>query len=203
MSPRIALFGGTFDPIHCGHLDLARRAVEALALDRVIFLPCRTSPHKLGIESAPAADRLAMARLATAELPWAEVDDFDLTRPPPSWSYRTAEEMAGRFPGAQLFWLMGADQWRALPRWREPERLARTVEFIVSSRDGQPEPHPPWTLHSIGGSHPASATAIRASALAGELLTDWLPPAVAAYILDHRLYLRADPPDPGQIATTL
>ncbi|MCH1922193.1 hypothetical protein L9G15_22580, partial [Shewanella sp. A3A] len=81
-----------------------------------------------------------MALLATRELPWAVVDDFDLSRPPPSYTYETAEEMTRRFPDARLFWLMGADQWRALPRWKEPERLAGLVEFIFFARDGEPAP---------------------------------------------------------------
>ncbi len=186
--PRIALFGGTFDPIHQGHLEIARRAVDALALDRVIFLPCRTSPHKIGVESAPAADRLEMVRLATEDLPWAVVDDFDLVSPPPSYSYRTAEEMARRFPGARLFWLMGADQWRALPRWKEPDRLAAAVGFIVFARDGEPEPHPPWRLHFLAGGHPASATRIRESVAAGTIPMDWLPEKVAAHIARRGLY---------------
>lgn len=188
MSTRIALFGGTFDPIHLGHLEIAKRAAEALQLDRVIFLPCHTSPHKTGIETAPAADRLEMARLATRELSWAEVDDYDLTAPAPSYSYRTAEEMASRHPGARLYWLMGADQWRALPRWAEPQRLASVVEFIVFARDGAPLPHPGWTMHFLKGEHPASATEIRRRLRHGEDAGEWLPEAVATYISRHRLY---------------
>jgi nicotinate-nucleotide adenylyltransferase len=185
---RIALFGGTFDPIHLGHLEIAQRAVAALGLDRVIFLPCRVSPHKIGVQSAAAEHRLAMARLATADLPWAEVDDFDLVSPPPSYSYVTAEEMQRRYPGAQLFWLMGADQWRALPRWRNPERLAGICEFLVFARDGEPSPQPPWKMHFLPGTHPASATEIRAALSTGGS-SDWLPAPVTAYIRQHGLYL--------------
>ena len=185
---RIALFGGTFDPIHTGHLEIARRAKEALALDEVRFLPCHTSPHKIGISTASPADRLEMVRLATAGLPWAVVDDHDLTTGQPAYSYRTAEEMARRYPGARLFWLMGADQWRALPRWQEPERLAKTVEFIVAARDGIPGPHPGWRMQVIGGVHPASATAIRAALAAGEDPGAWVPLPVADYIRQRGLY---------------
>lgn len=190
MSPsRIALFGGTFDPIHAGHLDIARRAVTALSLDRVIFLPCHTSPHKIGVPSAPPEDRLEMVRLATRGLTWAETDDFDLRRPPPSYSYETAEEMARRHPGARLFWLMGADQWRALPRWKNPDRLASSVEFIVFARNGAPAAHPSWRMHAIGGTHPASATRIREELAAGRSVPDgWLPEAVASHITDRGLY---------------
>lgn len=185
---RIALFGGTFDPIHLGHLEIARRAKDLLELDEVRFLPCHTSPHKVGVASAPAEDRLAMVRLATRELPWAVVDDHDLSRPPPSYSYETADEMARRFPGARLFWLMGADQWRALPRWKHPERLAELVEFIVFSRDGEPEPHAGWTMHFLAGTHPASATTIRAALAAGKVDLPWLDPVVAAHVRQRGLY---------------
>jgi len=187
-SRRIALFGGTFDPIHRGHLQIATLAKEALDLDEVRFLPCHTSPHKVGVLTAPPADRMKMVRLATADLPWAVVDSHDLDCPQPAYSYRTAEEMARRFPGATLFWLMGTDQWRALPRWKEPERLARVVEFIVFARDGMPEPHPGWRMHLISGQHPASSTEIRLAVAEGTGTGDWLPPKVADYIRFKGLY---------------
>lgn len=190
---RIALFGGTFDPIHLGHVEIASRARERLALDEVRFLPCHTSPHKQGIVSAPAADRLKMVRLATQSLSWAVVDDFDLNRPAPSYSYETAEEMARRFPQARLYWLMGADQWRALPRWKNPERLAEMVDFIVFSRDGEPEPRPGYRMEYLPGTHPASATAIREAFSAGASDHPWLDRAVASYVAERGLYR----PTPG------
>lgn len=185
---RIALFGGTFDPIHLGHMEIATKAREAMALDEIRFLPCHTSPHKTGATSAPPEDRLEMARLATRDLAWATVDDFDLLRPPPSYSHETAEEMARRFPGAKLFWIMGADQWRALPRWKKPDRLAGLVEFIVFARDGVPEPHPGWRMHFLAGTHPASATVIREELGAGRRALPWLDPAVEDFIRQRRLY---------------
>ena len=94
---RIALFGGTFDPIHLGHVEIARRAKVLLDLDEVRFLPCHTSPHKIGVSSAPAADRLEMARLATRDLPGAVVVDFDLSRPPPHTPMRLPKKWRGAF----------------------------------------------------------------------------------------------------------
>ncbi len=181
---RIGLFGGTFDPVHLGHIHLAGLARDALRLDEIRFIPCRISPHKSGGDPASAADRLAMLEIATRGMPWAVVDDSELTRPGPSFSYRTAEEMAGKFPGARLFWIMGGDQWRALPKWERPERLAAAVEFAVLPRGGPvPEPRPGFRLHVIPGGHPASATAIRAGNA-----PDFLDPAVAAWISDHGIY---------------
>lgn len=183
----ICLFGGTFDPIHLGHIHIAKAARDALGIDKVIFLPCRQSPHKTGVQHASEEDRLAMCRLATAPYDWAEVDDHDLVTAPPCYSWRTAESMAGKFPQARLFWLMGTDQWQALSEWNRPEHLAGLVEFIVFTRGDTPEPKPGYRLHPIPGNHPASATAIRASAVKN-LRTDWLAADVTNYIHDHHLY---------------
>jgi len=184
---KICLFGGTFDPIHLGHTHIAEKAVEQLGLDRVIFLPCRQSPHKTGQRHASSGDRLAMCQLATAELPWAEVDEFDLVTPPPSYSWRTAEAMRQKYPSAQLYWLMGTDQWEMLPRWSHPEKLARLVEFIVFTRGTPPQPRPGFQMHSISGNHPASATAIRKHALS-ENSKHWLNPKVRDYLVKKALY---------------
>jgi nicotinate-nucleotide adenylyltransferase len=185
---KIALFGGTFDPVHCGHIHLAEVAREKLHLDEVRFLPCRISPHKLDSEPTSAEDRLEMLRLATAKLPWAVVDDFEIRREGPSYSWQTAEAMAAKFPGARLFWIMGGDQWRALPTWARPERLAACVEFIVFEREGEPQPHEGFRLHALDGGHPASATAIREAIAGGEKAHPWLDPAVERYIREQRIY---------------
>lgn len=185
---KIALFGGTFDPVHLGHVALADCARRALALDEIRFLPCRISPHKTGTTPTPAAERLEMLRLATAALPWAVVDDFEVRREGPSFSYQTAEALAARFPGARLFWIMGGDQWVTLPTWRHPERLAALVEFIVFGRGHLPLPHEGYVLHAMEDRHPASATAIRAALARGELNHPWLAPPVACWIDAYGLY---------------
>jgi nicotinate-nucleotide adenylyltransferase len=186
---RIALFGGTFDPVHEGHLFLAEQARAALALDEVRFLPCRLSPHKLGTRPTAAADRLAMLRLATADLPWAVVDDLEIQRAGVSFSYQTAEAIQAAWPSARLFWIMGGDQWRALPDWREPERLAACVEFIVLARGAEsPLPRAGYTMHRVTGEHPASASAIREAIHLGKPHPPWLAPGVAEWIERHQLY---------------
>jgi nicotinate-nucleotide adenylyltransferase len=129
-----------------------------------------------------------MLRLATQELPWAVVDDCEIAREGPSFSYQTAEAMAARFPGAKLFWIMGSDQWDALPAWAETKRLAACVEFIVFDRGNHPQPRAGYALHVVEGVHPASATEIREAIAAGESAHPWLAPDVARWIGGHRLY---------------
>ncbi|MCF7675706.1 MAG: nicotinate (nicotinamide) nucleotide adenylyltransferase [Akkermansiaceae bacterium] len=186
---KIALFGGTFDPVHQGHLHLADCARRALGLDEVWFMPCRLSPHKAGSQPTAGADRLEMLRLATADLAWAKVVDFELEREGVSYSYQTAEALCGSRPELRWFWIMGGDQWQVLPQWRHPERLAACVEFIVFERDLHPvEPRAGFRLHRVAGDHPASATAIRAALREGRAGHPWLPPAVADWIAAHGIY---------------
>ena len=184
---RIALFGGSFDPVHLGHVHIARAAVEALDLNLVLFIPCRQSPHKARGTVASESDRLEMLELATAGLPWARVSDIETYLPPPSYTWITAETMDEIFPEDRLFWLMGEDQWQVVETWARPDRLAELVEFIVHSRGGHPAPKPGFRAHFIRGDHPASASAIRRDA-PHRLHSEWLHPDVASYIADRGLY---------------
>lgn len=185
---KIALFGGTFDPVHLGHIHLARLAHEALSLDEVRFLPCKISPHKSGTTPASSEDRLQMLELATAALPWAVVDDFEITHQGPSFSYQTAEAMLKRFPTDRLFWIMGGDQFAALPSWKHPEKLSQCVEFIVLSRGDAVQVQENFRHHSVSGEHPASATAIRSAFANGANSHPWLDPQVSAWIAKNHLY---------------
>lgn len=179
---KIGIFGGTFDPIHLGHVHLADLARIAVGLDEVRFIPCKISPHKTGSHPASPTDRLEMLKLATANLPWAVVDDIELTSNEPNFSYRTAERLHERFPEDQLFWIMGGDQWAALPTWKHPERLSALVQFIVLARNDVPAPREGHRMHLVRGEHPASSTAIRK----GDLTH--LQDAVRHYITGRSLY---------------
>lgn len=185
---KIALFGGTFDPVHIGHVFMAETARNVLSLDEIRFLPCRVSPFKTGSAPTDAADRLEMLRLATADLPGAVVDDYEVKREGPSYSWQTAEAMRERFPNSKLFWIMGTDQWDVLPSWANPERLAACVEFIVFARGTPPLPREGYRLHVVHGEHPASATAIREAIARGENAHPWLHPDVARWIEARGLY---------------
>jgi len=187
---RICLFGGTFDPVHLGHSHIAKAAIRELNLDSLIFLPCRQSPHKSGQKHASGKHRLEMTRLATTNIPSASVDEFDLIGPEPCYSWRTAEHMQKLYPDSRLFWLMGTDQWQALPRWNRPDYLASMVEFIVFTRGETPEARKGYQMHSIQGNHPASATAIRKaiSEQTLETVDTWLQPEILNYIKQYQLY---------------
>lgn len=156
-------------------------------MDKVIFLPCRQSPHKLSKQNAADKHRLHMCQLATANLPWAEVDDFDLISPPPSYSWRTAEEMKARYPDAELFWLMGTDQWDSLHRWNNIEHLTELVQFIVFTRGSSPSKKEGLTCTPLYGSHLASATKIRNTLQSPQSIA-WLHPNVAKYMAEKELY---------------
>jgi nicotinate-nucleotide adenylyltransferase len=186
---KIAFFGGTFDPVHIGHLHLATLAKDSLGLDQVRFLPCQISPHKPGSKPAGGDDRLEMLRRATANLPWAVVDDFEIIQTTgPSFSYLTAETMALRHPSARRFWIMGGDQWDSLPRWKHPERLSACMEFIVLARGNSPQPRPGFRLHVVEGQHPASSSAIRGAISNGQKNHPWLPAGVADWIESRKIY---------------
>lgn len=131
-----------------------------------------------------------MLRLALADAPWAEVDSFDLTAPPPSHSIRTAEHFRNLHPDSELSWILGNDQWDALPRWHQPERLAHLLHFVVFSRNARPTPRPGWKMSHLPGVHPASSTTLRECFATGSPPPPWLHPDVLAYIRQHQLYIR-------------
>ena len=136
---RIGLFGGSFDPVHIGHLLVAQAACEELALDRLFFLPAAQSPFKPGTEPAPAALRLRMLRLALAGRVHYEID--------------TLRDYARRFPQSELFYLIGADHVPTLPKWRDAAALAKLARFIVIPRPGEvrAEAPPPFQLSQLNG----------------------------------------------------
>jgi nicotinate-nucleotide adenylyltransferase len=191
---KIGFLGGSFDPVHHGHLVAARDAREACALDRVIFVPAAQAPLKPAAVCAPAADRLAMLRAAVAGEQGFAVSDHELRRGGVSYTVDTARFFQAEFPGARLFWIIGTDQLAQLPHWKDLPALARQVEFIVITRPGYVWRRPAGLpralrLHRCAG-HTAgvSSTELRARAGAG-LPLNWLAPEkVVAHIRRRRLY---------------
>lgn len=189
---RIGLFGGTFDPVHLGHLLVARAACEELGLERLFFIPAAQSPFKPGVEPAPAAWRLRLLRLALAGEPRYEVDEQEVRRGGISYTIETVRDYAARFPEAELFYLIGGDHLATLPQWREADALARLVQFVVIPRPGQTigPPPPPFRVRALSGFPLAlSASQVRARARAGLPLEPLVPAAVAEAIRNNGLYL--------------
>jgi nicotinate-nucleotide adenylyltransferase len=132
---RLGLFGGTFDPIHMGHLILAEACREACGLDKVWFVVAGEPPHKPG-DRTSVADRLEMARIAIAGHPAFEVSELETRRPGPHFSVETLEEVQRERPADELFFLIGADSLADLPQWREPERIVSMATVVVVDRPG-------------------------------------------------------------------
>ena len=189
---KIGLLGGSFDPVHLGHLLVARAAREELGLDKVCFIPAAQSPFKPGTPPAPAPERLRLLRLALAGETGCEMDDLEIRRGGVSYTVDTLRHYAEKFPGAELFYLIGADQTAQLPQWREAAELARLAQFVVAPRPGEsPAALPaPFRGRALRGFPLAvSSSEIRARVKAGLPVTRLTPAAVAEAIANNRLYL--------------
>jgi nicotinate-nucleotide adenylyltransferase len=188
---RLGLYGGTFDPVHHGHLLLARDVLEQLHLDAIIFVPCAQSPFKSRKPRGTDAQRLAMLRLAVKTNDRFWVTRCELDRPAPSYAIDTALEIRQAFPRAKLFWLIGADQLADLDRWHQSADLRARVTFVLLPRKDGAAATPPENVLSLPQPRRVdiSATEIR-HRVKSRLPIDHLVPApIAAYIKRHGLYL--------------
>ena len=188
---RIGLFGGSFDPVHLGHLLVAQAAREELSLGRLSFIPAAQSPFKPGREPAPAAARLRWLRLALAGEAAYEVDDQEVRRGGVSYTIDTVRGYAERFPQAELFYLIGADHVAKLPQWRAAEELARLVEFVVIPRPGQQAvsaPGPFRLRYLRGIPLGVSSSLVRERVKAGQAIRHLVPPAVAEAVGQEGYY---------------
>jgi nicotinate-nucleotide adenylyltransferase len=189
---KIGLFGGSFDPVHFGHLLVAQAAREEMGLARVFFILAAQSPFKPDSQPAPASDRLRLLRLALAGDPSAEVDDQEIRRGGVSYTIDTVRQYKRNFAGAELFYLIGADQCAQLPLWREALELAGLVEFVVIPRPGEDAPRlaAPFRGRALRGFPLGlSSSEIRARCREGLPIMRLTPPAVAEAIKNYRLYL--------------
>ncbi len=197
---RIALFGGTFDPPHRGHLAVASAAADAFHLDTVLFAPAGLQPLKSNIPVTPFADRLAMTTLACLPDTRFGVSNLDAPRPDgtPNYTVHTLTALQHLLPDATLFNLVGADSFLGLPHWYHADRLLELVDWIVVSRPGFPltdlsalglTPPQRTRVHLLETVHEdIAATDLRKRLHAGDPCTDLLPAAVSSYILTHHLY---------------
>ncbi|MGN0817384.1 MAG: nicotinate (nicotinamide) nucleotide adenylyltransferase [Candidatus Coproplasma sp.] len=132
---KIIIFGGSFNPVHREHVNMAEAAVAALGADRLIAMPTAVSPHKSGFLSASGEDRLKMCRLAFKHIRQAEVSDYELKNGGVSYSYITCEHFASKYPDDELYFLMGADMLESFTRWRYPERILACVKLAACARE--------------------------------------------------------------------
>lgn len=190
---RTCLFGGTFDPVHSGHLAMARAMEQQLAPDRVVFLPAAQSPFKTGRQCFfTPQQRVTMLRMALEDWHTAEVSELDLGMQPPSWSWRVVDAWISRYPGDELYWLLGTDEWEQLHQWARPDYLADHLTFVVYHRGQEPKPRPGVRAVFLSGPmHEASASEIRRRLERDLPIPDgWLPEAVektARAICNQRL----------------
>jgi nicotinate-nucleotide adenylyltransferase len=189
---KLGLFGGSFDPVHLGHLLVAQAAIEELGLDRLFFIPAAQSPFKPDSRPAAAAARLQLLRLALAGKVNCEIDEQEIRRGGVSYTVDTLRDYAKKFPGAELFYLIGADHVAHLPEWRAPAELARLAEFVVIPRPGESAadfPAPFCGRWLKGFPLAVSSLEIRARLKTGWPIELLVPPAVAEAIRNNRLYL--------------
>jgi nicotinate-nucleotide adenylyltransferase len=146
---RLGIYGGTFDPIHLGHLILAETCREACGLDRVRFVVAGEPPHKPGKRTG-VDDRLEMARIAVAGNPAFEVSEIEAKRPGPHYSVETLEAISRERPEDELFFLIGADSLVDLPQWRQPARICAMASLVVANRPGVPRPDPDALASALG-----------------------------------------------------
>jgi len=206
---RIGLFGGTFDPVHLGHLRLARLAIEEQRLDQLYFLPALVPPHKEGRKISAFSARAEMVRLATSGEERMAVCRVEEELPPPSYTIKTLRHLAsGSLGGCQLFFVIGSDSLFDLPTWHNYEEILATVHILVAVRQGCIETDLASMAERLGyqndgdrwyrpgkkdifflsGYVPAvSSSALRAALRRGEECP-LLPPAVAAWLKERRLY---------------
>ena len=187
----MGIYGGSFDPVHLGHLLVAQAAVEELELDRLFFIPAAQSPFKPESKPAPASARLQWLRLALAGRTNCEIDEQEIRRGGVSYTIDTLRNYTKKFPGARLFYLIGTDHMAKLNEWREPEELARLAEFIVIPRPGETPVNfpPPFRGRQLKGFPLAvSSLEIRARLKAGLPIEPLVPSAVAEAIRAARIY---------------
>jgi len=199
---RLGIFGGTFDPIHYGHLLLAETCRQELNLDQVRYVPANTPPHKQGHPITDGRARADMLSLAVSGYPEFIVDRRELKRCGPSFTVDTLAEFRSEFPDANLFLLLGADSLRDLLTWREPERIAHLATLVACNRPGVDTLSVSQVVEWVGSEiaqrvltvkmpgTDISASEMRAHVRDGRGLRFLTPRAVESFVMQHGLYVR-------------
>jgi len=198
---RIGVFGGTFDPPHAGHVAVAEDARKHLRLDRLLFVPAHVSPFKVGDAGVTDRElRLSLTKAAVEGRRGLGIDRLELDRDPPSYTVDTLRALRARMPDAELFLLLGTDQWASFGRWKDVSTIAEFATIVVLARDGQdpadvdpglPEGvEIPWRGVEVRRVD-VSSTEIRDRVRTGASLDGLVPDAVARLIDEHKLYRAA------------
>jgi nicotinate-nucleotide adenylyltransferase len=186
---RIGLLGGTFNPIHSGHLILADEVREKLKLDQVVFVPANIPPHKKSAAIAPARLRMEMLRIAVRGNRHFSVSDVELRRSGPSYTIDTIYEFKKRFPGDELFFITGSDLLKYFAEWKDLRQIVRLVKFIVATRPGYPLEGIPRYIATVPiRAVDISAFEVRMHVRMGKSYRYLVPEGVYRYIQKHRLY---------------
>ena len=201
--------GGTFDPIHQGHLAIAAHVQDTLGLERILFIPAARPPHKRSAGVSSVEDRVAMVRLAIADRPGFELSLIEVERPGPSYTADTVAELAAQERAAgwtpDLTLILSDETFRDLPGWHEPERLLAACRIAVVRRPGYAAPDRSWLTAQAPGAADRvdflegprldiSSTSIRKLAAEGRSIRGLVPPAVERYVAEHHLYRRTSTP---------
>jgi len=190
--PRIAIYGGAFDPVHCAHLEVARMAYRQASLDDLIFMPAAHSPLKVQGPVASGAARIKMLELALADEAGFSIDDFELKRSGVSYTIDTVRDFKSRKSEAELFWIIGGDQFAQLDRWRDTNQLVKMLTFLVLARPGYDLSVPTipelvWKKIEAPLMN-ESSTLVRERVAGGKWIMGLLPSSVEAFIRENRLY---------------
>lgn len=189
-SRRIGVLGGTFDPIHVGHLVVASEVCHALDLDRVLLVPAWRQPFKDSAGHATPEQRLAMCRIAVAADDRLDVSDVDIVRGETTYSVDTLTDLAATHPDAEFFFIAGADAIARLSQWREPERLRTLARFVAVARPGHAAPASDATPFVVDVPQMGvSSTEVRRRRRTGAPVRYLVPESVSEYIVQHSLYL--------------
>lgn len=188
---RLGVFGGTFDPIHCAHLAMARAAAAHARLDRVLFVVSGRPPHKTEGPCASAEERFDMVRAALADEPRFEAVRIEIDRPGPSYTVDTLAALEHQFPGAELFLILGMDSLADLSKWRDPEGIVRRARILAIPRAGWTPPPSvlgrPYMIIPFPETS-LSSTEVRARIAGGRPVNDVIPPRVLDYIRKKGIY---------------
>lgn len=195
---KIALFGGSFNPVHQEHVNIVKAALREFSLDRVLIMPAYITPDKL-TRSAEAYDRLAMCRLAFGNIAGVEVSDYEIKKGGVSYTYLTCREFRLRHPDDELYFILGADMLESFPKWRRPQEILKCVNLLVCARGGEESLKPalkafcnefnftPSVFGYVGKA--VSSTRVRAIASLGEPVAEYTGEKVADYVYEKRIYL--------------